>query len=162
MSDIKITKLEKRCLKNSLLKKITLFLFFLLPSKITSIFVSLSIISMIMAIRNDKIQSDASVIEKINQVLKIHVTDNILLLPEQTLNWYWHPDLFDSRILVDNEMKTLREVILCNDDFMRYKGTVLNRMLDSLPKSIQMKLRLDNPETRVSIKHNIATTFVHG
>lgn len=162
MSDSKVTNLEKRCLSNRLLKKITLFLFFLLPRKITSIFVSLSIISMIMSIRNDKIKDDETVINKISEVLKVHLNESILLLPEQTLNWYWKPELFESCVLVDDKLKTLREIILDKDDFMKYKGTVLNRMLDSLPRSIQMKLHLNDTNTRTAIKHNIVNTFIHG
>lgn len=162
MSDSNVTKLEQRCLTNRLLKKITLFLFFLLPRKITSIFVSLSIISMIMSIRETRINNDETVINKISEVLKVHLTESILLLPEQTLNWYWKPELFESCVLVDDKLKTLREIILNKEDFMKYKGTVLNRMLDSLPKSIQMKLHLNDQNTRTTIKHNIVTAFIYG
>lgn len=162
MYDNKVMKLEKPCFANTLMMKITLFVFFLLPTKITNIFVSLSIISMIMSIREDKIQSDQNVIDRINEVLKIHLSDNILHLPEQTLNWYWKPELFDSCVVVDNKMKSLKEIILSKDDFNRHRGLVLNKMLDSLPKSIQMKLKLNDPDTRMTIKHNITNTFIHG
>ena len=162
MPDSVVTKLENRSFVNRMLKKITLCLFFLLPRKITNIFVSLSIISMIMAIRDDKIQSDQTVIDKISEVLKVHLNENILLLPEQTLNWYWRPELFETHVMVDNRMCTLKDIILDREAFMRHKGTVLNKMLDSLPKSIQMKLHLNDPDTRLTIKHNIVNTFIHG
>ncbi|WP_396190492.1 hypothetical protein [Flavobacterium sp.] len=144
------------------MKKITLFLFYILPSKIANIFVSLSIISMIMEIRHDKIQSDQTLVAKISEVLKVHLNDSVLLLPEQTLNWYWKPELFDTYILVDNKSRTLREIILDPEDFMRHKGTVLNAMLDSLPLIMKRKLRLYEPQARLIIKHNIVNTFIHG
>lgn len=162
MSTSNHIQLDPGCLRGKTLKRITLFLFYLLPSKIVNIFVSLSIISMIMEIRKENIQGNQTLLNKLSEVLKVHLNDHMLRLPEQTLSWYWGAELFDSRVMVHGEYKTLREIIADKDEFMKHKNTVLNTMLDSLPFSMQRKLGLSSPEARLSIKHNIVNTFIHG
>ena len=152
----RIEKLEQPCFSNKVLKAITLFLFFLLPSRISRIFVSLSIISAIYTIREDSSYTDRNVIDRIGEILKVHLTDQILLLPQQTLSWYWTPAFFDNCMLqVNGRTLTIREAITDKDDFVKYRNQILNCMLDALPKSFQRKLKLSDRTARMDIKQNI-------
>ena len=156
-----IDKFEKECLSNKILKWITLMIFYVLPSRVSRIFVSLSIIGVIFNIRQDSSYKDKNVIDRIGEILKIHLTDNVLLLPQQTLSWYWTAEFFSREFTVDGRTLTIKQAIENKQDFLRYRNSVLNAMLDALPKTIQRRVKLSNQDARLSIKHNIVAAFMY-
>ena len=152
-------KLHQSCFSNKVLKFVTLFLFYLLPSRISKIFVSLSIISAIFDIRKDGSYRSEETVERIGKVLRVHLTENILLLPEQTLGWYWSKEFFDIQLCVDSKSITIREAILNKEFFNKNKNLILNKMLDALPSSMKNKLGLSEKENRDTIKFDIFNAF---
>lgn len=149
--------------KNRMFKKLTLVLFFILPKRITNVFISLSLISLIFNVRNSSFVSDSIAVSRVGRMLRIHLDESVLLLPEQTCKWYWDDTLLDSRIL--NTPKgdfTVRELIQDNRMFIHNRHLVLNCLLNSLPRSLFMKLNLTEIGNRLTIKHNVASAFIYG
>jgi hypothetical protein len=90
-------------LKNMVLKKLTLFLFFVMPQRLTRVFVNLSLISLIFHVRDISLQEDAHTLDRVGKMLKIHLNKKILILPQRTLMWYWSDEVMCSQIVSRGE-----------------------------------------------------------
>lgn len=145
--------------KNSFHKHLTMAIFFFLPTKITNVFVSLSIVSMILQLRETDLHSDTDLMNRIEKLLKIHLHEGILLLPEKTISWYWTPQILGSQMWVDGRATTLRELLVDNQSFLKHRSLVMNKLLECLPKVLRIKLRLDKTKNRIAIKHNIVSAL---
>lgn len=148
-------------LKNRILKKLTLLLFILLPARITRVFISLSIISLIFSVRNSRLASEATTVERVGKMLSLHLDDGVLLLPEQTCSWYWNEDFLGTELKTGHGAYTMRELIKDNHLFIQHRNLVLNALLDSLPKSLFNKLQLRDTTNKLEIKHNITSAFMY-
>lgn len=145
--------------KNDFHKHLTMAIFFLLPAKITNVFVSLSIVTMILQLRDTNLYSDADLMVRIEKLLKIHLHEGILLLPEKTISWYWTPQILGSQMWVEGRATTLRELLVDNRSFLKHRSLVMNKLLGCLPKALRIKLRLDKTKNRIAIKHNIVSAL---
>lgn len=148
-------------LKNMILKRLTLVLFVVLPARVANIFISLSIISLIFNVRNSKLSSDTTTVERVSKMLKLHLDDSLLLLPEQTCSWYWNDELLASKLTAGNSTYTMRELIRDNQLFIQHRHLVLNKLLDDLPKCLVAKLKLRHTPNKLAIKHNITSAFLY-
>ena len=147
------------CVKNSFHKHLTMGIFFLLPAKITNVFVSLSIVSMILQLRETDLHSDTDLMGRIEKLLKIHLHEGILLLPEKTISWYWTPQILSSQMWVDGHATTLGDLLKDNQAFLKHRSLIMNKLLGCLPKPLRIKLRLDKAKNRIAIKHNIVSAL---
>lgn len=152
---------DLRKIKNKFYKILTLCLFFCLPSKLTNIFVSLSIITMILKLRNTSLLSEELLLVRIEKLLKISLNEQVLLLPEQTISWYWSTKMLETPLEVDGKTATLKEVLTNARTFVKHRNLAMNKLLDSLPKTIQYKLKLTHVENRIAIKHNILNALMY-
>ena len=148
-------------LKNMILKRLTLVLFVILPAKVANIFISLSIISLIFNVRNSKLSNETTTVERVGKMLKLHLDDSLLLLPEQTCSWYWNDALLESQLTTNTGSYTIRELIRDNQLFLQHRHLVLNKLLDDLPKCLVAKLRLRHTPNKLAIKHNITSAFLY-
>ena len=143
-------------LKIAIVKHATFSLFFILPQRLTSTFVGLSLLSLMYQLRNQSLDKDEPRIERINQLLNVHVDEGILILPKKTLTWYWGNEVINSKLTtVRGRQLTVREILLNNDTLTRNRTMVVNHLLGSLPPAIQIKLKLNNPQNRIKIKHTM-------
>lgn len=148
-------------LKFKVLKTLTLAVFFCLPRKLTNVFVSLSIVSMILKLRDRNIQSEQTLLTRIEQLLKINLSENILVLPDQTVTWFWSQRVLTTRIDIRGEQRTLQELLLDTGTFLRHRNQILNTLLNSLPLTVRYKLKLFDTENRIAVKHNIVSALLH-
>lgn len=149
-------------LNNEIVKRLTLFLFFLLPVKITNVFVSLSLLSLIFSLREENLGDDKDRLDRLSRMLNVHVDKGILLLPTKTMNWYWTDEVMNTMIMtVKGNQRTVKEILADNDLFMYNRNTVTNYLLDTLPKSISVKLALNVPQNRMNIKHNLTSVLMY-
>jgi hypothetical protein len=149
-------------LKISLVKRFTLFVFFLLPHKLTSVFVSLSLLSLIFSLREENLEDDKDRLKRLSRMLNVHVDKNIMLLPEKTMSWYWTDEVMQSTLTtVQGNQCKVRDILADNTLFMTNRNAITNYLLDSLPKSITVKLALNVPENRVQIKHNLTSVLMY-
>lgn len=142
-------------------KGLTLLIFLLLPSKISHIFVNLSILAIIYEIRNMNFCVDKINIDKIHELLKITISDDILLLPNYTIHWFWDEDFLNTKTVIDNKEYTLREIIKDSELFFSHIRTVLNMFINHLPGILKFKLGVSDIKNRLRIKHNLISILVY-
>lgn len=145
--------------KNRFLKQLTVGLFFVLPVKITNVFVSLSIISLIMKLRELDPGKNKALISKIGELLKIKLSDDIFLLPQQTFDWYWSTEVLNTRLRFDDQDWTVAQLLASRESFIKHRNVVMNILLDNLPSAIKLKLGLYNLSNRLEIKHRIVSAM---
>lgn len=148
-------------IKFKLLKTLTLVVFFCLPRKLTNVFVSLSVVTMILKLRDRDLQSEKTLLTRIEQLLKINLSEDILILPDQTATWFWTKKVLDIEVQVDGSKHPLHELLLDSVVFMHHRHLILNTLLNNLPLSVQYKLKLSNPENRIAVKHNIVSALMY-
>lgn len=147
--------------KNNFFKYLTMLLFFILPRKIASVFVSLSIMSLVFKLRDANIVEDPSLKLRIEYILNIHVSQDVLLLPGQTIDWYWTDKLLNENIELEGNTIKFKDLITDKVLFMRHRAYVINRLLDHLPKILKVKLGLKDKKNRLTIKHNIVGSLMY-
>lgn len=147
--------------RTRLLKMITLAVFFCLPRKLTNVFVSLSIVSMVLKLRDKNLQTEQTLLAQIENLLKIHLSENILVLPEQTVYWFWDERILQQQMTVRGDKIALKELLLDPKTFMANSGAAVNVLLSSLPMSVQYKLKLFKVENRLKVKHNIVSALMY-
>lgn len=148
-------------LKFKLFKSLTLTVFFCLPRKLTNVFVSLSIVTMILKLRDRDIQSEQTLLTRIEGLLKINLCENILVLPNQTVTWFWTQQVLAQKVEVRGKIVSLYELLLDGPSLIRHRNLALDTLLNSLPISVRYKLKLSDPENRLAVKHNIVGALMY-
>ena len=148
-------------IKSQFLKYLTLTVFFFLPRKLTNVLVSLSIVSMILKPRDRSIHSEQTLLCRIEEMLKINLSENILVLPDQTVTWFWSDKVLRSTVDIDGAKHELHDLLLDTDSFFRHRNLVLNTLLSKLPMALKYKLKLSDAENRIAVKHNIVSALMY-
>lgn len=150
-----------RSLLNKFYKHLTLFLFFILPSKIANIFINLSIIAIIYDIRNINFTAERFNHDKVNDLLKITVSEEILLLPNYTIHWFWDETFLNTKTMINQKEYTLREIIRDSSLFFSHLRLVIGMFLNHLPNSMKMKIGVNDTRKRITVKHNIMNILMY-
>lgn len=148
-------------LLNKFYKNLTLFLFFILPSKIANIFINLSILAIIYDIRNINLIPERFNHIKVQKLLKITISNDILLLPNYTIRWFWDEHFLNTKTIINQQEYTLKEIIQNSALFFSHMRLVINIFLNHLPKSLKFKLSITNKRKRIIIKHNIMNLLLY-
>ncbi len=148
-----------RKMRNRLRKQLTVALFFILPVKVTNVFVSLSLVSLILKLRELDVSGNQQLANKIGELLKIKLSDDIFLLPQQTFSWYWTADVLSTPLEFDGHKCTLAQAICDKESFLKHRSTILNILLDSLPSAIKIKLGLYSIPRRLEVKHCVVSAL---
>lgn len=156
--DNSITGFKKKILRN-----ITLFIFYILPKRATSIYVSLSIVALIYNLKDKKFVSGGVNCIKLSKVLQIAVDDEIMILPNITMGWLWNESLLDKNLVLNNNTYSIPlKLVITNDElFFKHIRSILDTLIDSLPKSLKNKLNLKNIESRLLLKHNVMEALMY-
>lgn len=147
--------------KRRMYRRLTLALFFILPSRLTKVFVSLSILSLVFSLRNERLCDYERTVARVGKMLNLHINNSVLLLPHKTCQWYWSDSLLDTSIETQGKILSLREMLVNNEMFLRHRHTIITHLLDSLPKSINIKLGLARTNNRLTLKHNITSALMY-
>lgn len=148
-------------LKHKVFKTVTLVVFFCLPQKLTKVFVSLSIVTMILKLRDRDLHNESNLLVRIEGLLKINLCESILVLPDQTLTWFWGPGVLGKRLQVGDKNMSLYEVLLDGPSLLHNRNQVLDLLLENLPRSIRYKLKLSEVKNRLAVKHNIIGALIY-
>lgn len=148
-------------LLNKFYKNLTLFLFFILPSKIANIFINLSIIAIIYDIRNISFSADKINADKVHNLLKITVSEEILLLPNYTIHWFWDEAFLNTTTVINSKTYTLKEVIKDSNLFFSNMRFVIEMFINHLPQSMKLKLGMTNTKNRIIVKHNLMNILIY-
>lgn len=148
-------------LLNKFYKHLTLFLFFILPSKIANIFINLSIIAIIYDIRNITFNIEKINADKVHNLLKVTVSEEILLLPNYTIHWFWDENFLNTKTVINNQEYTLKEIIKDSTLFFGHLRLVIEMFIDHLPHSMKLKLGVTNTKKRIMVKHNLMNILIY-
>ena len=143
-------------------KNITLGLFFILPTRVSATFVSLSILALIYDLKKIDVKRKNYNEDKLNQLLKLSFSEEIMTLPSYTVHWFWNENILSKPVEIDNKTFTLKDVI-CNDSLL-YKNLrhVTDILLENIPKSLKFKLNLTETKDRLVVKHNVMNLLMYG
>lgn len=145
-----------------LYKYITLFIFFILPSRVAKIFVSLSILALIYNVKNVDVVKKHYNEEKLNSLLNISFNKEIMILPSYTVHWFWPDQLLQKSIRLDDSDMTLRDII-CNDELLhKHLRYITDILLENIPKTLKIKLNLKEAKDRLIVKHNVMNLLIYG
>lgn len=145
----------------SIYKNITLFVFFILPSKVSNIFVSLSILSLIYNVRNIDIKEHPISTDKFKTLLNVSFNEEIMLLPQYTVHWFWKESFLEERIQLGTSNVTIREALQKDEFLFTYLRTVTDHLVNNIPSLLKYKLNLNDLKNRLVIKHNIMNLIIH-
>ena len=143
-------------------KHLTLALFFILPMRVAATFVSLSILALIYDLKKIDVKRKNFNEDKLNQLLKISFSEEIMTLPSYTVHWFWNENILSKPLEIDNQTFTLRDVI--RNDNLLYKNLrhVTDILLENIPKSLKFKLNLTEAKDRLVVKHNVMNLLMYG
>lgn len=148
-------------LKHRFLKNFTVWVFFLLPSKIARVFVKLSLISMIAESRNKDLASNEETFLKIGHILNVNLSKEVMLLPMRTYKWYWGDDILEIPLSDQAGALSVRQAIQDNKTLMENRNKVFDFLLDSLPTVMRIKLGLYETRNRLAINHDLCKILNH-
>lgn len=136
-------------------KRLTLALFFILPARLSKVFVNLSIIMLVFKVRQETLQDYDLTMKRIGRMLDVLLNDKVLMLPGRTCQWYWPDEVLDKPMKVDGVVCSLRSMMKDNTTFLKHRGLIVNTLIDNLPKSLSFKLKMNDLNNRLLLKHNI-------
>lgn len=142
-------------------KHVTLGIFYLLPKRVTSTFITLSIVALIYHIKSVQPKWEELNSKKFHDLLNVSFNEEIMVLPNYTLNWFWTPELLQQNLTIENKTFTLSEAIQNNEILFGHLRTITDHLLNCTPKSVQRKLHLDDARERMVVKHGIMDLLVH-
>lgn len=140
---------------------LTLMLFFILPQRLTKVFVNLSMILLVFKLRQESLTDHEKTLQRLGHMLRLNITDQVLVLPCNTCQWYWPDSVLDKPILIKGTAMSLRTLIIDKQLFLRHRGLVINTLMDALPKSLGVKMGLGNTPNRLSVKHNVTSALLY-
>ena len=136
-------------------KYIALFLFLVLPKRLCAIFTNLSILALIYELRNIDFSEEFIDKEKLENLFNIYINEKILIFPKVTITIFWSDKILQKEIMLNSHKLTIKEAIEKDEYFYRYKSTIVNNLIKSLPRIIRFKLNLDDRYTRNLFKNNL-------
>jgi len=137
-------------------RNLTCALFFILPKKLTNVFYSLSLVSLICKLRQTTLEEISEKnLDKFTHLLHVAYDKEVLLLPEFATNWLWDPVMLNSKIIIKGKEMTVREVISDEHTFNSHFRQVLDYIIKSSPGLIKFKLNLSDKIERLRFKHNV-------
>ena len=158
----KETKLSNNSILDSFYKRVMLLLFFILPKKVSSIFVNLSLLSIIYRIRDVRLDELTVNKDKIEHFLKVYINEDVLLLPYYTTYWFWNEEFLSRKIFIENKEMTIYNAVADQKVFIKHFREILDLFLDNLPGILKLKLGLNQEKNRMIIKHNVVHSLLHG
>lgn len=145
----------------SIYKNITLFVFFILPSKVSNIFVSLSILSLIYDVRNIDIKEYPISTDKFKTLLNVSFNEEIMLLPQYTVHWFWKESFLDERIQLGTNNVTIREALQKDEFLYTHLRAITDHLVNHIPSLLKYKLNLKDIKSRLIVKHNVMNLLIH-
>ncbi len=112
-------------------------IFYLLPSKVSKIFISIAIVSFVNSTRgNDELVDQ----KKFNELIKVNYGDEVFALPELAANWLWDEKFLSRRIFTEGRSVTLKEAILDNRLFDTGFEKIISEFVYNLPTALIAKV----------------------
>lgn len=143
-------------------KYLTLTLFFVLPSRVATIFVSLSVLALIYDIKKISIKDKKYDQEKLNKLLNLSFNEEIMILPSYTVHWFWKDELLEKEIRIDDQVMKFKDVVKDDDVLFKHLRLITDELLNNIPKCLKFKLNLNETKQRLIVKHNVMNVLLYG
>lgn len=151
-----------RSLLTQFYKHLTLALFVVLPTRVASTFVSLSILALIYDLKKVDVKKKNFNEDKLNQLLKISFSEEIMTLPSYTVHWFWNDNILNKSVVIDAQSMTLKQVIQNDNLLHKNLRYVTDVLLENLPKSLKFKLNMAETKDRLVVKHSVMNLLMYG
>lgn len=145
----------------SIYKNLTLFVFFILPAKVSNIFISLSILSLIYDVRNIDIKEYPISTDKFKTLLNVSFNEEIMLLPQYTVHWFWKESFLNENIRLGNSNVTIREALQKDEFLYTHLRAITDHLVNHIPSLLKYKLNLKDTKSRLIVKHNVMTLLIN-
>jgi len=146
----------------SLCKTFTIGLFFVLPKRVTSTFVSLSILALIFNIRKNDLKETVVCEQRFKELINVSFTEDVLLLPQHTVNWFWSESFLNETVAIENNnLFTLKEVILDDALLHKHLRVVTRKLINNIPSLLKRKLKLNSPSEKMKFRHDVVYLLSH-
>lgn len=142
-------------------KQIMLFSLFILPKKLTCIYVNLSILALIYHIKNKEFNCNTINTEKFKELLDLTLNEDILLLPNYTYNWIWSDSILHLHLHLADKEILLIDAIKDESIFHTYTKDIVNELLINLPKMFKIKLGLGKYVNDIVMKNKVMNSVIY-
>lgn len=146
----------------TLYKAITLAIFFILPKKVSRIFVSLSVLALIYQIRKVDFRTHHIDCDKFTKLLKISFNEEVMVLPNHTVKWFWKEEFLDKPMVFGGQRMTLRQAILTDEVLFKHLRLITSILLGNIHGVLKFKLGLRKTRERLAINHNVVNLLIYG
>lgn len=143
-------------------RNITLLLFLILPVRVTRVFLELSVALLVTEIRGLGSVENCFDVNKFNKLLKMNYDKEVLELPSYTLSWFWTPEVLGQTVILQEGKYTLREALMDNALLKHNLRTVTSAIMRNLPFLMRLKLRLNEPKSKLSVRHEVMSLLHQG
>lgn len=146
----KLKQFFKMSLGNIKRQMISLMLF-LLPAKITFMFLEVSLTVMLMKVRG--ISHNAIDMAKFFKLVNSNYNGSLVDLPYYSIEYIWPKDFFDSERTFTSGKKSIREIL--SDESLLKKNTnrVVDSMLLNMPFLMRVRIGLGSEKRRKEIRN---------
>lgn len=155
------TPIKSTGFKQWVFKKLTMATFLVLPARISSVFVSLSIINLLYSVRDTAFTDNEAAVKRVEEMLRVKLDSSVMLLPERTYNWYWDNDFLSAKVSTKEGVYSMRQLITDTTMLTANWDKVMDYLIASLPKSLITKLHLKYAINRLIIKSNVRAAVLH-
>lgn len=152
---MKIKEPRQNSVLDKITKKITLgTISYLTPRRVSFALISLSAASLISkTIKGEYLETKFLNIEKASKILKIYVSDDILVFPNYAVRWLWGDETLNKIVKIKNTYKTLKDTI--KEDSFKCPKEVIDKIVSFVPESLKKKAGLYNKKNYLRLRKNI-------
>jgi len=156
-----ISNNQELSIKNKILRCLMIYIFFILPSKISKLFVILNIIAFIYHINNKKLDINNINKENIYRFFHTYISEDILLLPNFTYNWIYNENFLKKEIYINRNKYCLKDIILNKKLIIEYQEIIIEKFLEELPNLLKIKLKIKDQIEKIILKRQISQILVY-
>lgn len=138
-----------------LLKQLTIGLFIVLPKRVSKIFISLSMLSLIYHIKDKSYEKTILDDSKLRTLLNCSFDNEMMKLPSYTVHWFWSDSFLSEKICIRGEKVTIVEAISNDEMFRRNYKAIIDALLSNTPKGLYRKLGLNKNKNRLIYKQSL-------
>lgn len=145
----------KQTIGSRLLKQLTIGLFYILPSRVSKIFISLSMLSLIYHVRNTVVDKNLIDDSKLRDLLDFSFDYELMKLPEYTVHWFWSDSFLNEKINIRGDEISIAEAIVDSSILHSNYKRIIDALLSNVPKTLYRKLGLDSNQNRLVYKQSL-------
>lgn len=142
-------------------RNMTTAVFLILPNKVSSIFVSLSILSLIYDVRKIDIKECPIADEKFKTLLKVSFNEDIMLFPQHTVHWFWCDQYLDKKIQIKGNNMSIRQALEDNNILFSNLRVIVEELLQNIPPALKYKLGFRITKKKLEVKHTVMNLLIH-